>query len=111
MYKSAKLERSRLDLERVQNQKKDLLQAISLEVSNARNTYLQARRSLDNQQANLELAERIFEMTQIKYREGVGSSVELTQAEQGLYQAQSNYITALYDLLVAKVDLETALGN
>ncbi len=111
MYKSALVQRARLDLERIRNDKQDLARAINLEVTNARNTYVQARESLQQQEANMELAERIYETTQVKYREGVGSSVELTQAEQQLYQAQSNFINALYDFLVAKIDLETALGN
>ena len=111
MYKSALVQRSRLDLEKAQNQQNDLARAIDLEVKNARNTYITARSSAENQQNNLDLAERIYDTTQIKYREGVGSSVELTQAEQGLYDAQSNYINALYNLLVAKLDYETALGN
>ena len=111
LYKSALIQRARLDLERIRNDKQDLARAINLEVTNARNTYVQARESLERQRANMELAERIYETTQVKYREGVGSSVELTQAEQQLYQAQSNFINALYDFLVAKIELETALGN
>jgi len=111
LYKSALIQRARLDLERARNDKEDLARAISLEVTNARSTYIQARESLEQQQSNMDLAERIYETTQVKYQEGVGSSVELTQAEQQLYQTQSNFINALYDFLVAKIDLETALGN
>ncbi|MEM9527074.1 MAG: TolC family protein, partial [Bacteroidota bacterium] len=61
--------------------------------------------------SNLELAERIYETTQIKYREGVGSSLEVVQAEQALYESQANYLQALYDTLVAKEDLYLALGR
>lgn len=110
-YKKSQVERARLDLEEAQNQKRDLERAIRLEVKNARTNYLNARRELASQRSNLELAERIYETTQIKYREGVGSSVELTQAEQSLFQSQSNYINALYNVLAAKMDLEMALGE
>lgn len=110
-YRKSQVERAQIDLEEAQNQQRDLQRAINLEVTNARNSYLNAMEALDGQRDNLELAERIYETTQIKYREGVGSSVELTQAEQSLYRAQTNYTNALYNVLSAKMDLQMALGN
>lgn len=108
--KKAKIQRAQLDLEEARNQRKDLVQAISFEVENARISYLNAQERLTNQQKNLELAERIYETTQIKYREGVGSSLEVSQAEQSLYTTQSNYMQAMYDLVVARANLEKALN-
>lgn len=108
--KKAKIQRAQLDLEEVANQKADLLQGITLEVKNARTNYLNARERLENQKKNLELAERIYDTTQIKYREGVGSSLEVSQAEQSLYTTQSNYMQAWYDLVVARADLQKALN-
>ncbi|MCB0548879.1 MAG: TolC family protein [Phaeodactylibacter sp.] len=109
--KKARVQRARLDLERARNQKEDLKRAITLEVKNARTNYLNAGQRLQSQKKNQELAERIYETTQVKYREGVGSSLEVTQAEQSLYSSQSNYMQALYDLLLAKARLDIALGN
>jgi outer membrane protein len=111
LYKKAVIQRARLDLEKSQNQKEELLNAISLEVVNARITYINTQERLENQRKNLNLAERIYNTTQIKYREGVGSSLEVTQAEQSLYDSQSNYTQAMYDLLAAKMQLDLALGK
>lgn len=108
--KKAKIQRAQLDLEEARNQKKDLIQAISFEVKSARTSYLNAQERLANQQKNLELAERIYQTTQIKYREGIGSSLEVSQAEQSLYTTQSNYMQAMYDLVVARANLEKALN-
>ncbi|MCG8332614.1 MAG: TolC family protein [Chitinophagales bacterium] len=109
--KRAKIQRAQLDLEKAINQQKDLGNAINLEVANARTNYLNARERLSSQERNLSLAERIYNTSQIKYREGIGSSLEVTQAEQSLYETQSNYMQALYDLLLAKERLQMALGN
>ncbi|MEM9916750.1 MAG: TolC family protein [Bacteroidota bacterium] len=109
--KKAKAQRARLQLAMARNQKRMLEQAIDLEVTNARESYLNAKDQVASQDKNVALAERIFSTTQIKYREGVGSSIEVTQAEQSLYQAQQNRIQALYDLLNAKAQLDEALGN
>lgn len=85
--------------------------AVQLEVANARTQYTNAKQRLENQRKNVELAEKILERTQTKYKSGVGSSLELTTAEQELYRTQANYLNALYDLAVAKTDLDKALGK
>ncbi len=109
--KNAQVQRAKIDLEVAHNQLVDLDRGINLEVQSARTAYINARRQLASQQSNLELAQRIYDTTQVKYREGVGSSLEVTQAEQSLYATQSNYLQAIYDLVVAKSDLEQALGK
>jgi outer membrane protein TolC len=110
-YKRSKINRAKLDLEEAQNQKEQLERSISLEVANARSSYISAVERAQSQRKNVQLAERIYNTTQIKYKEGVGSSVEVTQAEQSLYETQQNYTQARYDLLVAKMALEKALGE
>lgn len=109
--KRAKVNRAKLDLLVVENQQKELENAITLEVRNARSTYSSAQSRVDAQRKNLLLAEKIYETTQIKYREGVGSSLELVQAEQSLFSSQQNYINSTFDLLLAKTNLNKALGK
>lgn len=111
LNKKAKIQRARLDLEKARLQREDLVRGISLEVSNAQTNFRNASNRLLSQEKNLDLAERIYETAQVKYREGVGSSLEVTQAEQSLYTTQSNYMQALYDVLQSKARLEMALGK
>ena len=59
----------------------------------------------------MEVTQDIYDTTLIKFGEGVGSSLEVTQAESDLHQAQSAYINSLYDLLITKIDLDIALGE
>jgi outer membrane protein TolC len=106
----AKRERARLDVQQIDEQKRTLENAITLEVENARRQYLSAEERVNNLRRNLTLAERIYDTTQKKYRAGVGSSFEVTQAEQSLYIAQKNLIDALYDFLLAKSAVRKALG-
>lgn len=109
--KAAKIKRARIDVAKFQLQLTDLERGIELEVLNARANYQNAKERLENQDENLALAERILETTRIKYREGVGSSLEMTQAEQELYRTQANRLNALYDLVLAKAALDKALGK
>jgi outer membrane protein len=92
-------------------QKSLLENAILLEVENARKLYLNAQERAANQQKNVDLAQRILNTTQTKYRAGLGSSFEVTQAEQGLYTAQQALLSARYDLLTSRIAIKRALGN
>jgi outer membrane protein len=109
--KAAKIKKSKIDVQKFQLQLNDLERNITLQVTNARATYSNATGRLVSQDKNLALAEKILKTTRIKYREGVGSSLEMTQAEQELYRTQANRLNALYELVVAKADLDKALGK
>ena len=109
--KEAKIQRAKVDVAEIQLQMSDFKRLMDFEVRNARISYVNALQSVETRKESIELAENIYDVTQIKYKEGVGSSVELSQAERELYSAQSNYIDALYELLIAKTDLDKALGK
>jgi len=107
----ARIQRAKLTVSKLELQKIELERGIHLEVLNARSSYKNALERMSSQQKNLTLAERILNTTKIKYREGIGSSLEMTQAEQELYRTQANYLNALYEVVVTKADLDKALGN
>lgn len=109
--KSSKIQRATIVVEKHRLTMDDFERAMQLEVANAKITFENSLKNTNTTQNTLQLAENIYNTTQIKYREGVGSSLEVNQAERELYLAQSNYINTLYDVLVAKVELEKALGN
>ena len=78
----SKKERATIELKQNQNNTAMLSSLITLEIENARKGYLLAKDRLASQEKNLTLAEKIYETTKIKYKEGVGSSLEVTQSEQ-----------------------------
>ena len=109
--KKGQIQQSQIDIERLSLQKSEFERGTDLQVQNARLQYVNAQKSLENREKSLDIVEDIYDKTSIKFKEGVGSSIELTQAEAQLYEAQSNYINALYDLLISKTDLDIALGK
>ncbi|HMG14070.1 MAG TPA: TolC family protein, partial [Saprospiraceae bacterium] len=109
--KKAKIQRARIQLNNFLEQKKLFERSVDLEVSNARKSYKSSSNRVASQKKNLELADKIYKTTQEKYKQGIGSSIEITQAEQSLYTSQQNYNQALYDLLVAKTTLDKSLGK
>ena len=109
--KSAQMENIKVDMERTDLQKQDLTRVIQLQARNAQLSIINAKNTVANTKKNLELSQKIYDKSRIKFTEGVGSSIEVTQAESDLYQAQANYINALYDLLNAKTDYNLALAK
>ncbi len=106
-----KTQRAMLNVEQFNLARTDVERFINFQVGNARIAVVNAQKNLDNQQKNLALAERIYAVTQKKYKEGVGSSLELTSAERDIYAAQQTVRQAQYDLLVAQRGLRKALGK
>ena len=82
-----------------------------LALANARASVRNARLAVDLREEAIALAEEIYRVAQVKFREGVGSSLEVNQAQSDLYAAQDALTQALYDLAVAYTDYEDALGR
>lgn len=85
--------------------------SIDMQVKQGQITLKNAYETLQEQKANMELANEIVRVTKIKYKQGVGSNLEVINAEISYKEAQTNYFTTFYNALVAKVDLDKALGR
>jgi outer membrane protein TolC len=70
----------------------------------------EARLRADGQRLAVSQAQRGFEIARAQYREGLGSQLELTDAEVALRQSEFNYAQAVYDYLVARARLDEAIG-
>lgn len=105
------MKNAKLEVQKTENDLMNLQNAINLEISQTQKNYSNSLQSLENQKRNLNLAQEILRVTRIKYEQGVGSSLEVTSAETSLKEAQNNYITSLYDLLINKVNLDKSLGK
>ena len=66
---------------------------------------------LANRKNALDKTNAMYNKTLVKFREGVGSSLEVTQAEADLFRAQAAYTDAGYSLLSAMLDWKAALGK
>lgn len=109
--KKYKIEQAELKLIQVDNSMKQLKRAIDMEQNIAKSSLSNALLNLDIQQRNIDLAREVFETTQTKYENGVGSSIELIQADTAFQQAQGAYFQALYDSYVARIAYFKSVGR
>ncbi len=106
-----KMLQAKYTYQKSQNDIENLKYALELEKESARITLESNISSLENQQKNMKLAEEVYNTTKVKYKEGVGSNLEVMNAESALKEAQTNYFGALYDAINARIDLQKALGE
>ncbi|TAL57775.1 MAG: TolC family protein [Bacteroidetes bacterium] len=106
-----RIQQSKLEILKADNSLKMIQQGIDLEIASAKANLTNSASSLEIQKKNIELAESIYKAAKMKYEQGVGSNLEVMSAETGLKEAQTNYFSALYDALIAKVDYDKANGN
>jgi len=106
-----KVQERKLELEKITNTKNDVSNALQLQFINIRNEMASAYEKLQNEKKNIELTNRIYEKTLIKYKEGLSSSLDLTNAQNQYLTAQSNYFTAMYSLITAKNKLDKLTNN
>jgi outer membrane protein TolC len=109
--KKYKAVQSANNLQKVRQSYSLLKSSIDLQRSQASITMKNALESMKEQKANLDLANEISRVTRVKYQQGVGSNLEVLNAESSIKESQANYFTALYNALVAKVELEKANGT
>jgi outer membrane protein len=108
--KHAQTQKASIAIEKTENLKKNLENAIELERYSAKTTYLRTNEQVIAQKQNVELAEQIYNKAQLKLKEGVGSSTELLLAETDLKNAQTGYLSAMYDLMIAQINVKKSIG-
>ena len=60
---------------------------------------------------NLELSEKVVRVTNIKYTEGLATSLELTQVNNQYLQALTNYTSSMVEVLNAKIRIDLLMNN
>ena len=102
---------ARGNLLKVDNSLKLLEQSIDLQLRQSQTQVRNYWYTLQEQKKNLDLSQEVLRVTRIKYKEGVGANIEVINAEASFREAQTNYYNALYNALLAKVDLDKATGR
>jgi outer membrane protein len=100
--KEISLEQTRLDKAKATN-------GLNIQYRNNLNGYYTARNTYENNKSNMELAKKIYEKTEMKYKEGVSTSFDLSQAQGQYLQAQSAYFQSTMALISAKSALDKLL--
>jgi outer membrane protein TolC len=98
------LDQTRLNREQLEEQLKLQDRQLTYNVNSAYENYL-------TQKESVVVAKRVYQSINNKYRQGMLSSLDLTQANTSYLQAENNYITSIMDLLKSKLALDKLYNN
>ncbi len=110
LRKHYNIQQRKIELEQVHNNFDYIENQINLEIQQARVAYENGVANMKTQLENMKIAEEVYQITKTKYQQGVGSNIEVINADAEYKEAQTNYFQALYQALIAKVEYEKALG-
>jgi outer membrane protein TolC len=102
----SKIQQAQIELDEVRNMKFQVKQGVNLEASQAQIEFDIARNKYISEKENLQLSKEIYKITFEKYKEGVSTSLDLTQAHTQYLQTQSQYFSAVIALLNTKAKLD-----
>jgi outer membrane protein len=102
----AKTQQAKIALEQSKTQMLQVEQSLKLQFEKAKSDYEYSLEQLNTTKSSLALAERIENKQQIKLKEGLSSSFDLSEAQRQLYTAQQNYLQSMLDVVNKKATLE-----
>lgn len=111
MQRHNKAKQAQISMWQTQNKLDDMERGIKLQKNQSSTQLNNAILTMRNQERNLELAKSVLELARKKYKAGVGSNLEISQAQTEMLSAQNNYFQSLLDAANAKADLKKALGE
>lgn len=109
--RSARTQQAQIALEKAKTDLTETEQKLKLAYQNAKSDYEYSIEQYNSSKESLGLAERIENKQQIKFKEGLSSSFDFTEAQRQLYTSQQNYLQAMVDVINKKAALEKIIGN
>lgn len=106
----AKVKESQSGVVKAVEQARQTRDSVALEVRQAYLGMKEAEKRIETSSVAVTKAEEDFKIAQVRYNAGVGTNLDVIDAELALAQAKTNYIQALYDYNTGKAKVEKAMG-
>ncbi|MCE5286572.1 MAG: TolC family protein [Pelosinus sp.] len=106
----SQVKQSDADFGKAQYTAKQTRDSVALAVRQAYLNMKAAEKQIDTTKVAVEQAEEDFKIAKVRYSSGVGTNLDVMDAELSLTQAKTNYIQALYNYNTSKAKLDKAMG-
>jgi len=107
---SAQVHQQKAALLKAQESAYAQMEKIDLEVRTAYLNLIAAEKNISTTKVAVEKAQEDYKIAQVRYSAGVGTNLDVMDAEEKLIQVQTTYITALYNYNTSKAELDKAMG-
>lgn len=107
----AGVSQKRIAYEQARNNKEFAAEGLQVEFVQYKYDFANALEKYRSDKKNLELSEKVVRVTNIKYTEGLATSLELTQVNNQYLQALTNYTSSMVEVLNAKIRIDLLMNN
>ncbi|WP_309608762.1 TolC family protein [Flavobacterium sp.] len=104
--RNAKTQQAKIEFQKAQTELTETEQMLKLQFQKAKSDFDFSIEEYETAKSNLNLAERIEKKQQIKFKEGLSTSFELSEAQRQLYSNQQNYLQSMVDVINNRAALE-----
>ncbi|NNM34089.1 MAG: TolC family protein [Gemmatimonadetes bacterium] len=109
--RDARVDQRRAALRQAETETRIMRDQAVVQIRNLVDQVDEARARAEGQRLAVSQAMRGYEIASAQYREGLGTQLELTDAEVALRQSEFNYAQAVYDYLSGRASLDQATGR
>lgn len=107
----AKVGQAQINIEKNDADIADRKLALDLDYQNAKSQINNSLSAIDNQKANVTLAESVLSNSKSNYQYGLATLTDLLDAENALVQAKNNYTNAILDYKIAEIQYYKSQGD
>jgi outer membrane protein len=109
--REARISQARAQRKKLEAQVQELKETIRLQVKEAYDNIIVARKSIMAARDRLDSAAKSFDIVRKKYAEGMAAQIEYLDARTTMTQAEINLIVTTYDYHIRLAELEHATGS
>lgn len=109
--RAARLQQARVEVERARLQLARLREGLQLQYAQAAGERERARAAIAARQTTVASAQRVYDLTVLRYQQGLATQLDVSQARLDLLQARTNLAQALADFLTADAQLLRATAG
>jgi outer membrane protein TolC len=109
--RTAELQQARIEAEQARIQLAQLREGVQLQYTQAAGERERARTAIVARQSTVQAAQRVYDLTVLRYGQGLATQLEVSQARLELLQARTNLAQAVADFLNADASVLRAVGG
>jgi outer membrane protein len=109
--RKARVDQAKIDYDMAQNNRSILEDQLYLQEKQIRYNLQSSLENYHTQKENVEVAQSVYDSYRRKFEQGMATSLELTQANGNYLDAESNYMTAILEVMNAKLALDKLMNN
>jgi outer membrane protein TolC len=109
--RSAQVQQARVELEQAKAQRSQLKEAVQVQYEQAVGEKQRALAEIDARRRTVDQAQRVYDLTELRYGKGLATQLDVFSAQLSLNQARTNLAQAVTDFYVADAQVDRAVGG